>query len=123
MFLHPQTKEEYALAPPSANGRGYKGFTVYAAPDVTLEDDLKRRDLTINEFRLHFVASARDRGLIEAMRPFEDASPVLVDGAQSNRAERPESIGGQRAAEINETRPPLLRGRWPFEPRHALPPR
>ena len=49
MFLHPQTKEEYALARTERkSGRGYKGFTVYAAPDVTLEDDLKRRDLTIN---------------------------------------------------------------------------
>src|SRR3989344_5627178 len=49
VFLHPQTKEEYALARTERkSGRGYKGFTVYAAPDVTLEDDLKRRDLTIN---------------------------------------------------------------------------
>jgi tRNA nucleotidyltransferase (CCA-adding enzyme) len=49
VFLHPQTKEEYALARTERkSGRGYKGFTVYAAPDVTLEDDLRRRDLTIN---------------------------------------------------------------------------
>src|SRR3990167_9414017 len=49
VFLHPQTKEQYALARTERkSGRGYKGFTVYAAPDVTLEDDLKRRDLTIN---------------------------------------------------------------------------
>jgi tRNA nucleotidyltransferase (CCA-adding enzyme) len=49
VFLHPQTKEEYALARTERkSGRGYKGFTVYAAPDVTLEDDLTRRDLTIN---------------------------------------------------------------------------
>ncbi len=49
VFLHPVTKEEYALARTERkSGRGYKGFTVYAAPDVTLEDDLKRRDLTIN---------------------------------------------------------------------------
>jgi tRNA nucleotidyltransferase (CCA-adding enzyme) len=49
VFLHPQTKEEYALARTERkSGRGYKGFTVYAAPDVSLEDDLKRRDLTIN---------------------------------------------------------------------------
>ena len=49
VFLHPQTREEYALARTERkSGRGYKGFTVYAAPDVTLEDDLRRRDLTIN---------------------------------------------------------------------------
>ena len=49
VFLHPKTHEEYALARTERkSGRGYKGFTVYAAPDVTLEDDLRRRDLTIN---------------------------------------------------------------------------
>jgi tRNA nucleotidyltransferase (CCA-adding enzyme) len=49
VFLHPETKEEYALARTERkSGHGYKGFTVYAAPDVTLEDDLRRRDLTIN---------------------------------------------------------------------------
>ena len=49
VFLHPQTNEEYALARTERkSGRGYKGFTVHAAPDVTLEDDLRRRDLTIN---------------------------------------------------------------------------
>ena len=49
VFLHPVTKEEYALARTERkSGRGYKGFTVHAAPDVTLEDDLRRRDLTIN---------------------------------------------------------------------------
>jgi len=49
VFLHPRTHEEYALARTERkSGRGYKGFTVYAAPDVTLEEDLRRRDLTIN---------------------------------------------------------------------------
>lgn len=49
VFLHPETKEEYALARTERkSGHGYKGFTVYASPDVTLEDDLRRRDLTIN---------------------------------------------------------------------------
>jgi len=49
VFLHPQTKEEYALARTERkSGRGYLGFTVLASPDVTLEDDLARRDLTIN---------------------------------------------------------------------------
>ncbi len=49
VFLHPQTHEEYALARTERkSGVGYKGFTVYAAPEVTLEQDLHRRDLTIN---------------------------------------------------------------------------
>lgn len=49
VFLHPQTKEEYALARTERkSGRGHQGFQFYAAPEVTLEDDLKRRDLTIN---------------------------------------------------------------------------
>lgn len=49
VFLHPQTGEEYALARTERkSGRGYGGFTFYASPDVTLEQDLTRRDLTIN---------------------------------------------------------------------------
>lgn len=49
VFLHPKTGEEYALARTERKqGQGYHGFTVYSAPDVTLEDDLRRRDLTIN---------------------------------------------------------------------------
>jgi len=49
VFLHPDTKEEYALARTERkSGRGYKGFTFYTGPDVTLEEDLNRRDLTIN---------------------------------------------------------------------------
>lgn len=49
VFLHPETHEEYALARTERkSGRGYRGFTVYSAPDVTLEADLARRDLTIN---------------------------------------------------------------------------
>ncbi|MBW0147403.1 multifunctional CCA tRNA nucleotidyl transferase/2'3'-cyclic phosphodiesterase/2'nucleotidase/phosphatase [Marinobacter arenosus] len=49
VFLHPGSREEYALARTERKqGHGYHGFSVYSAPDVTLEDDLKRRDLTIN---------------------------------------------------------------------------
>lgn len=49
VFLHPQTREEYALARTERKvARGYRGFAVDHAPDVTLEDDLRRRDLTIN---------------------------------------------------------------------------
>ena len=49
VFLHPQTGEEYALARTERkSGHGYHGFQIYASPDVTLEEDLIRRDLTIN---------------------------------------------------------------------------
>lgn len=49
VFLHPKTHEEYALARTERKtGHGYHGFNCYAAPDVTLEEDLIRRDLTIN---------------------------------------------------------------------------
>ncbi len=53
VFLHPQTHEEYALARTERkSGRGYRGFVVDAAPSVTLEEDLTRRDLTINAIAL-----------------------------------------------------------------------
>jgi tRNA nucleotidyltransferase (CCA-adding enzyme) len=49
VFLHPRTQEEYALARTERkSGRGYRGFQIHASPEVTLEDDLARRDLTIN---------------------------------------------------------------------------
>jgi tRNA nucleotidyltransferase (CCA-adding enzyme) len=49
VFLHPETREEYALARTERKtARGYHGFTFHAEPDVTLEEDLARRDLTIN---------------------------------------------------------------------------
>jgi len=69
VFLHPQTHEEYALARTERkSGRGYKGFTVYSAPDVTLEQDLARRDLTINA-----MAKAADGTLID---PFDGKSDL-----------------------------------------------
>ena len=49
VFLHPETKEEYALARTERkSGHGYSGFTFYTSPDVPIEEDLVRRDLTIN---------------------------------------------------------------------------
>ena len=49
VFLHPKTREEYALARTERKtARGYHGFEIHATPDVTLEQDLARRDLTIN---------------------------------------------------------------------------
>ncbi|MDX1519582.1 MAG: multifunctional CCA addition/repair protein, partial [Gammaproteobacteria bacterium] len=49
VFLHPETREEYALARTERKtGTGYKGFEFFTSPDITLEEDLRRRDLTIN---------------------------------------------------------------------------
>jgi tRNA nucleotidyltransferase (CCA-adding enzyme) len=71
VFLHPQTREEYALARTERkSGRGYHGFTFHTAPDVTLEDDLRRRDLTINA-----MARAEDGILID---PFGGAKDLRV---------------------------------------------
>lgn len=54
VFLHPSSKEEYALARTERkSGVGYKGFTIHADKDVTLEEDLARRDLTINAIAQH----------------------------------------------------------------------
>ncbi len=53
VFLHPETQDEYALARTERKtGPGYTGFATHAAPDVTLEQDLARRDLTINAMAL-----------------------------------------------------------------------
>lgn len=61
VFLHPKTKEEYALARTERKqGQGYTGFTCEFSADVTLEDDLRRRDLTVNA-----IAKADDGSLID----------------------------------------------------------
>ena len=53
VFLHPESREEYALARTERKSApGYRGFTVHASPEVTLEQDLARRDLTINAIAL-----------------------------------------------------------------------
>ena len=74
VFLHPKTHEEYALARTERkSGRGYKGFTVYAAPDVTLEQDLARRDLTINA-----IAKADDGTLIDPFNGKKDLQEKVL---------------------------------------------
>ena len=61
VFLHPQTHEEYALARTERKtAPGYKGFVVHASPEVTLEEDLARRDLTINA-----MAQADDGSVVD----------------------------------------------------------
>lgn len=61
VFLHPETRDEYALARTERkHGRGYRGFRFFATPEVTLDEDLRRRDLTINA-----MARAPDGRLID----------------------------------------------------------
>jgi tRNA nucleotidyltransferase (CCA-adding enzyme) len=63
VFLHPVTKEEYALARTERkSGRGYQGFTFYTGADVTLEQDLRRRDFTVNA-----MARAHDGALVDPL--------------------------------------------------------
>jgi tRNA nucleotidyltransferase (CCA-adding enzyme) len=88
VFLHPQTHEEYALARTERkSGRGYKGFTVHAAPDVTLEDDLRRRDLTINA-----MAKAEDGTLIDPFGGKRDLENRLLRHVSDAFAEDPVRI-------------------------------
>ncbi|MEO5962096.1 MAG: multifunctional CCA addition/repair protein [Thermomonas sp.] len=69
VFLHPQTGEEYALARTERkSARGHTGFVVHADPSVTLEEDLRRRDFTINA-----IAEAADGSIID---PFDGAADL-----------------------------------------------
>ncbi len=68
VFLHPESQEEYALARTERKtAPGYKGFAFHASADVTLEDDLARRDLTINA-----IAQDEDGSLVDPYRGRED---------------------------------------------------
>jgi tRNA nucleotidyltransferase (CCA-adding enzyme) len=88
VFLHPRTHDEYALARTERkSGRGYKGFTVHAAPDVTLEDDLRRRDLTINA-----IAKADDGTLIDPFGGKKDLEKKLLRHVSEAFAEDPVRI-------------------------------
>ena len=88
VFLHPATHEEYALARTERkSGRGYKGFTVHAAPDVTLEDDLRRRDLTVNA-----IAKAEDGTLIDPFGGRKDLAAGVLRHVSEAFAEDPVRI-------------------------------
>jgi tRNA nucleotidyltransferase (CCA-adding enzyme) len=88
VFLHPQTHEEYALARTERkSGPGYKGFTVHAAPGVTLEEDLKRRDLTINA-----IAKADDGALIDPFHGRKDLKAGVLRHVSEAFAEDPVRI-------------------------------
>lgn len=85
VFLHPHTKEEYALARTERkSGRGYRGFTFYTGPDVTLEDDLGRRDLTINA-----IARAADGRLIDPLGGCQDVHDRVLRHAGQAFVEDP----------------------------------
>jgi tRNA nucleotidyltransferase (CCA-adding enzyme) len=74
VFLHPETHEEHALARTERKiARGYHGFEFYSAPDVSLEDDLARRDLTINA-----IARDEDGTLIDPFNGTEDLSAGIL---------------------------------------------
>jgi tRNA nucleotidyltransferase (CCA-adding enzyme) len=84
VFLHPQTHEEYALARTERKtGPGYHGFAVHAAPDVTLEQDLARRDLTINSIAI-------EASCIRADGTFDAKENTVIDpwGGQADLAQR-----------------------------------
>lgn len=88
VFLHPSTHEEYALARTERkSGRGYKGFKVYAAPEVTLEEDLRRRDLTINA-----MAKAEDGTLIDPFGGQSDLEARVLRHVSEAFAEDPVRI-------------------------------
>jgi tRNA nucleotidyltransferase (CCA-adding enzyme) len=88
VFLHPETHEEYALARTERkSGRGYKGFQVYAAPEVTLEEDLKRRDLTINA-----MAKGEDGALIDPFAGRKDLQARTLRHVSDAFAEDPVRI-------------------------------
>jgi tRNA nucleotidyltransferase (CCA-adding enzyme) len=74
VFLHPRTRQEYALARTERkSGRGYRGFTFYTGPDVTLEDDLCRRDLTVNA-----IARASDGTLFDPTGGVKDLTDRVL---------------------------------------------
>jgi tRNA nucleotidyltransferase (CCA-adding enzyme) len=88
VFLHPQTQEEYALARTERkSGHGYHGFAFHAAPDVTLEEDLARRDLTINA-----MAKAADGTLIDPFHGQLDLSAKILRHVGPAFAEDPVRI-------------------------------
>ena len=88
VFLHPATNEEYALARSERKtGRGYHGFAFHAAPDVTLDDDLARRDLTINA-----MAKAPDGTLVDPFHGRRDLEAGILRHVGPAFAEDPVRI-------------------------------
>lgn len=85
VFLHPQSQEQYALARTERKvSRGYKGFEVYASPEVTLQEDLARRDLTINS-----LAKDQDGTIIDPFGGLSDLEAGLLRHISPAFAEDP----------------------------------
>lgn len=85
VFLHPETKEEYALARTERKtGAGYHGFRFDTSPDVSIEDDLARRDLTVNA-----MARARDGSLVDPFGGRRDLEQRLLRHISPAFAEDP----------------------------------
>lgn len=88
VFLHPETKEEYALARTERKtARGYQGFAFNCSPDVTLEEDLARRDLTINA-----IAQAEDGTLVDPFGGRRDIEARILRHVSEAFAEDPVRI-------------------------------
>jgi tRNA nucleotidyltransferase (CCA-adding enzyme) len=88
VFLHPKTHDEYALARTERKtAKGYKGFVVHASPEVTLEEDLARRDLTINA-----IAKADDGTLIDPYHGLADIQAKTLRHVSEAFAEDPVRI-------------------------------
>ena len=74
VFLHPRTHQEYALARTERkSGRGYQGFTFYTGPEVSLADDLRRRDLTVNA-----IAQTREGQLVDPLNGVADVQARIL---------------------------------------------
>src|SRR5450830_163695 len=88
VFLHPKTRDEYALARTERKtAKGYKGFVVHASPEVTLDEDLARRDLTINA-----IAKGDDGQLIDPFNGLADLQSKTLRHVSDAFAEDPVRI-------------------------------
>lgn len=85
VFLHPETKEEYALARTERKqGKGYTGFVCYAQPDVSIEEDLLRRDLTVNA-----MAQDNNGNIIDPFNGQQDLKAKVLRHVSSAFSEDP----------------------------------
>jgi tRNA nucleotidyltransferase (CCA-adding enzyme) len=108
VFLHPETKDEYALARTERKtAPGYKGFSVDSSADVTLEEDLRRRDLTINA-----MAETADGTLIDPYHGREDLDAGLLRHVSPAFAEDPVRV-------LRTARFAAQFGKWGFKVAHS----
>jgi tRNA nucleotidyltransferase (CCA-adding enzyme) len=108
VFLHPETGEEYALARTERKtGPGYKGFAFHASPEVTLEEDLRRRDLTINA-----MAETPDGRLVDPYHGRDDLDNGLLRHVSPAFAEDPVRI-------LRVARFAAQFGKWGFKVAHG----